>query len=245
MEIDPSGPLKPRLHAILTRATADREALVAGLSAAERAATGTADGWTAKDHLVHITAWRHQAALRLQAAAAGTPPPTEDAIEIFNAARFAEGRLRSWTDVLAAAAAGDVELHTAVDALPEVALADPRGVAWRPDRPLWTLISGNGYEHAVEHYTQFYLERGDLAQATAGQQRLVQTIESLFGRGESLGNVIYNLGCFYARTGQPAPAIAAVREALTLNPGLTEWSRQDADLDSLRADPAFQALYPA
>ena len=36
---------------------------------------------------------------------------------------------------------------------------------------------------------------------------------------------------------------AELAEALRLNPDLIEWSKQDSDLDSIRDDPAYQALY--
>jgi hypothetical protein len=36
-----------------------------------------------------------------------------------------------------------------------------------------------------------------------------------------------------------------VREALAVNPKLTEWSKEDADLVSLHDLPEYQALYTA
>ena len=49
------------------------------------------------------------------------------------------------------------------------------------------------------------------------------------------GVVQYNLACQYALLGQPESAIHALRQALQLNPDLLEWSKQDPDLDSIRA----------
>lgn len=40
-----------------------------------------------------------------------------------------------------------------------------------------------------------------------------------------------------------ARAIEELRKSLQLSPQLVEWSKQDTDLDSLRDDPAYQALY--
>ena len=54
---------------------------------------------------------------------------------------------------------------------------------------------------------------------------------------------LYNLACFYATTGQHDRALSSLPEALQLNPDLIEWSKKDADLDSLRNDPAFGDLY--
>jgi hypothetical protein len=53
------------------------------------------------------------------------------------------------------------------------------------------------------------------------------------------------LACHYALTGQAENAITNLREALALNEGMIEWSRQDPDLKSLHELEAYQALYEA
>jgi hypothetical protein len=55
--------------------------------------------------------------------------------------------------------------------------------------------------------------------------------------------VIYDLGCFYARTGRSEQAIGAIRKALPRVPSLVEWSKLDPDLDALPEIPEFQAHY--
>jgi hypothetical protein len=55
--------------------------------------------------------------------------------------------------------------------------------------------------------------------------------------------VRYNLACHYALSGQKERAISGLREALTLNPDLTEWSKQDPDFVPLRQEAGYQALY--
>ena len=59
------------------------------------------------------------------------------------------------------------------------------------------------------------------------------------------GTVRYNLACHYALTGQKEAAIAALGEALVLNPGLRDWSKQDTDLACLREEPGYLDLYAA
>ena len=54
----------------------------------------------------------------------------------------------------------------------------------------------------------------------------------------------YNLACVYALSGLKDQAIQAVKESFPLNPYLVEWSKKDSDLDSIRQEPAFLALYP-
>ena len=55
--------------------------------------------------------------------------------------------------------------------------------------------------------------------------------------------MIYNTACQHALSGQKATAIAELRQALKLNPGLTEWSKEDSDLVSLHEEADYQALY--
>jgi hypothetical protein len=55
--------------------------------------------------------------------------------------------------------------------------------------------------------------------------------------------VKYNLACHYALLGAKAEAIRELRESLALNPGPIDWSRQDPDLDAVRGEPGYQALY--
>jgi tetratricopeptide (TPR) repeat protein len=235
--------IKPKLHQLVELGRAAQQALLAELSDADRAAIGTADHWAVKDTLVHIATWKGLSALRLRAAVANETPANVDDFQPINEQTFEAHRLQPWDAVLAESEQVDAELLAAIDACPDDLLTNPEGVPWRPGQPLWTLVIGNGYVHPVEHLVQFYLARGDLARASAAQQATVDTARQLFGQGDAYSNAVYNLGCFYAKTGQSAPAIAAVGEALRLNPGLTDWSQEDSDLDSLRAEPAFQALY--
>jgi len=236
--------IKPKLHQLVELGRAAQQALLAGVSDADRAAIGTADHWAIKDTLVHIATWKGLSARRLRAAAANETPANMDDFQTINEQTFEAHRVQPWDAVVAEAEQVDAELLAAIDACPDDLLTNPEGVPWRAGQPLWTVVIGNGYLHPIEHLVYFYLERGDLGRATAAQQATVDTARQLFGEGsDAYGNALYNLGCFYAKTGQAAPAIAAVGEALRHNPSLTEWSKEDSDLDSLRAEPAFQVLY--
>jgi hypothetical protein len=58
------------------------------------------------------------------------------------------------------------------------------------------------------------------------------------------GTNLYNLACFYARFDSAELAVGTLGQALALNPALTEWSKEDSDLDSLRYMDSYKALYP-
>lgn len=242
MDLGRNGPWKPRLLALLDAGQADQQAFTAGLTGEEQAATGSADTWAAKDHLAHLTAWKRLSARLLAAAVAGdtpAPPPDESA---YNNQIFAAQRTRPWSDLVADAAEVHAALAAALQNCADGDLAATDRFPWREGRPLYTLVLGNGYQHPINHYAQFYTDSGRPEQALPFYTWGVDTMRRLFGEGELFSYAIYNLGCFYARTGQAAPALAAVRQALAAYPGLRAWAGEDTDLLPLHGDPAFQAL---
>ncbi|HMA34474.1 MAG TPA: DinB family protein [Chloroflexia bacterium] len=245
MDSTTNRPLKPRLLTLVARGQAAQQAFVAQLTAAERDAWGQADHWSAKDHIAHLTAWRGQAVLLLAAAGRGEPPAASPEEAAYNAQVFAEQRDRPWSDLLADAARVDAAFIAGIESCTEVDLAQPERFPLRGGRALAILVLSHGYQHPIEHFAQFYQDRGDLARAAAVQQAAVATIAEIFGESEAWSFAIYNLGCFYAKTGQARLALDAVGQALAVNPGLREWAGQDSDLVSLHDDPAFQALVGA
>ena len=236
---------KPRLLDLAARGAADLHAFVTALSATERAAVGTADHWSAKDHVAHLTVWKDQSARLLAAAGRGeTPAPIPDE-SVYNAQMFAVWQDRSWADLLAAGVAVDARLAAAITACAEDDFAATDRFPWRAGRPLWTLVYGNGYTHPLEHYVQLHLEAGAPDRALAVQQGAVRVLHDLFGDAEPYSYAVYNLACFYAKTGQVAPALDTLRQALVVNPTMGGWAAEDADFAALHDDPAFQALTQA
>jgi hypothetical protein len=57
------------------------------------------------------------------------------------------------------------------------------------------------------------------------------------------GTVYYNLACVYALADKIDSSLKNIARALSLNPGLKEWSRQDSDLASIQDHPDFLALF--
>jgi hypothetical protein len=121
-------------------------------------------------------------------------------------------------------------------------LSDPNRYAWQEAKPLWGEILGNGVWHPYTHLTEHYQQRGDVARAIVLHESLVHMLAGMGAPSKLGGNAIYNLACVYATNGRPDDALAALPEALRLNPHLVEWSQKDRDLESLWGDPAFQAL---
>jgi hypothetical protein len=97
--------------------------------------------------------------------------------------------------------------------------------------------------HPVIHLAGFAVAHGREPAATRWQEEVAAAVENLDPDPASRGIVRYNLACHYALTGKSAKAIELLRTALAMNPGLTDWSKQDTDLASLRKLPEYEAIY--
>jgi tetratricopeptide (TPR) repeat protein len=216
----------------------DRERrLVDSLDADARTAVGTVERWAPKDHFAHIATWAAYQARRLEARRTGdtpTQPADNDAV-------FLERRDEPWETIWA-------DLMRALDdnAAGVAQVSDEELTALNPNgRSLFSLTLNNTYLHPITHVAQLYEERGDVATAEQVQQEAVATMARLFGKGDQYANAVYSLGCYYALHGRSADAIAQVREALTVNPQLTDQIKEDVDLVSLHDLPEYQALFTA
>jgi len=233
-----------RLLALLTHGQADQDMLAERLSPEERAARGELHAWSAKDHVAHNNFWRQDAARRLQAALAGSSPPDSDDEQALNERVFQEQRETPWEELEAETERLRVEAAALIRRLGPDDLTQRNRYPWQRGGSLERLILTNWYEHPAEHWGDIYLSRNEPDHALEVRQAVVTTVGELFAHDPTTnGYVLYNLGCFYARTGRAEQAIGAIHEALTANPSLREWARQDIDLDSLRALPMFQAIY--
>jgi tetratricopeptide (TPR) repeat protein len=235
--------IKPRLLELIEVARANKRAFIDGLSAAERDEVAPAGQWTARDYITHVTFWEEQRAIRVAAQLRGEePPPSLGEDDEVNARVQAQYGHRSWADVEAEVARVDAVLRDLIAGADAAALADPD---WHPSlqhRPVWLGIADNVFDHPAIHYADYYLAQGDLARATRVRETAVATLARLFHDTPAYTYALYNLGCFYALTGQADQALAAVGEALKRAPDLAAWAGQDSELDSLHDLPAFQAM---
>ena len=229
------------LLTVVDRARALEQTLADFFDDNARAAIGTVAVWAPKDHFVHLAVWQAYQAQRLEAIATGSPPdqPAENDVV------FQEHRDEPWDVVWANAMRALDDDAAAIARVSDEDLTDPNRFPWTNGRSLVSSTIGNIYLHVIEHLVQMHEERDDDASAEQAQLESVTFIRDLFGKGEEYANAVYNLGCFYAKRGRSAEAIAQVREALAVNPELTEWSKVDSDLTSLYELPEYQALYSA
>jgi len=231
---------KPQVLDLLDRAFADLQTFIGTLSEADRAAVGTREHWAIKDAISHNSMWQQRAIERMTAILRDEEPPNTDEYLAINDAHFELYRERSWADTVAEAERTYRALVDLTRSLSEMDLTDPVRFAKANGRPLLRHIVSNGFEHPEMHLAQLYVERGEVEHATQLQEEATARLEEL---PEERGTARYNLACYYALAGQKAKALIELKTALTVNPGLMEWSKQDTDLNSLRDDPAYQALY--
>ncbi|MBT8137742.1 MAG: tetratricopeptide repeat protein [Gammaproteobacteria bacterium] len=79
----------------------------------------------------------------------------------------------------------------------------------------------------------------DLGETQRGEQLLLRAMAT----DPTEAAVLYNAACFYARIGDADRAVELL-EQVRLPRMAAEWARNDPDLDTLRGNPRFDALYP-
>jgi len=237
--------LRSKLVELIEQTCQEEQALFARLSEGERAVRGEPDRWSPKDTIAHVAAWKTRLAEDLAAAARGETPVRDEDFEAVNARIFEENRDRSWPEILDQAAEACRQLVEQVEKTSEPELGGTETLPWQGERPLWRVIVGTGIIHPIAmHLDPLLLQRGDKEYATDLQEEVAKLLGELDDSQNWQGLVRYNLACHHALAGETETAIEKLREALELNPKLTEWSKEDPDLASLREEPGYLALYP-
>lgn len=232
--------LKTRLIQLLDLAQSFRKQLLADFSSDADKRSGTWEQWSLKDELTHVVAWQLNALARMAALIHAEPVPDFSDYEKINRAIYDTNRDRTLADIAAEGDRAYTDFVALIQSLPADDLAQSARFSDQEPRSLAEQIMGNGFEHPVAHYADYYRRRGDLAKAT---QLVEASVAAVADWPEQYGIARYNLACFYALSGQTELALSELREALQLRPSLIEWSQQDTDLASLHAEPAYQALY--
>ena len=233
---------KENLLDLLDRTHQETQDFIASLTGEQRAQVGAADDWSAKDLVAHITTWNERLIDRHEAAARGEPIPTYGPDDHENAQIFEAHRDWSWDAIQRKMDEVHDRLTRLVQTTSEADLTDSQRFEWLRGAPLWRRIAGDA-THVLIHLGQFSEEHGNHAYAEGIQQRTTDPLLALDNSPEWRGVTLYNLACYHALAGRHDTAIEQLGEALRLNPGLIEWSKQDPDFNGIRSSPAYQALY--
>ena len=229
-----------RLLDLLRQGHLDEEAFLRELPETERAAIGTPQLWSAKDHIVHRTFWHQDLVLKLTAILQHqeVEPNKEDDDQI-NARVFEAHRLDSFSAIHAESERVYAQLITLLEQLSEEDLMDSHRFApISGERPLYGSFLGSCYEHDQEHLAQYYSDRNYREQTIAIREQCAKRIVEVEVPAWVKGWFLYNLACFYAQLPELKRAAALLQEALTLAPDLKEHSMRDPDLAALRDQSA-------
>lgn len=232
-------PFKPILLDLLRQARIAQDAFVQALDTTERAATGSPDHWSAKDHVAHMTFWRQRLVLKLQAIQRRETPADSGDFEHLNPIIFEQQRQRPWSEVLTESDQAYAELLSLTDQLTDDDLTAFNRFDWLPDGwPLYTAFMGFCYEHAQQHFAQYYLDRDrdDFPRARRCYEVWAERVVQAEVPEPLKGYVLYNLACFYATHAELEQASTTFRQACTLYPSLKELARTDPDLVALRSN---------
>jgi tetratricopeptide (TPR) repeat protein len=232
--------LKTQLIQLLDLGRAFQQQFIADLDPAERSTAGTWENWSVKDELAHVIAWQLNSLARIAALLHAEPVPDFSNYHVINRSIYDTNHDRTLAEI---AAEGDRAYTAFVDVIQsssEDDLTRPLHFSEKEASTLAAQIMGNGLEHPVVHYADYYRRSGELDKALRVYEASVAAVADW---PEQYGLARYNLACFFALNGQADQAIVALGDALRLRPDLVEWSKQDTDLMALRSMAAYQALY--
>jgi tetratricopeptide (TPR) repeat protein len=231
------------MRTVVTGLVGFAAALEQELLATRRAAEpGSADCWAAAPLVAHNTEFKHQQVQRLTAIAAGTTPPEFAEIDHGSAAVY-----QRYAALPAAAVAADSwqaagALIDGLAVLPDEDLLDPARHPWLRGRMLWLQVIVRGFWHPAGHLGEYYLGHGEPEQAVGVATRAVATAAGLDAPAAARGMASYNLACVQARAGRPDDALAALTEAVGLNPDVRANAARDPDLAALRDSGRLAAV---
>jgi hypothetical protein len=235
--------IKRQLIDLLDYTYTQEQDFAAGLSESERATVDALERWSAKDNLAHCAAWQKILAGNLAAAAAGGPYERAEEIDRKNDEFFTLHQADSWEVIMLDLKLAYQALAGQTRRLSEKELASEEVLPWQQGRPLWRLIVGNGALHPLSHLATCYSLNGQGKKGLAIFEAALPGLAALSSEAPWQGMLVYDLACFSALAGEKSRAIESLKKAFQLAPEFTEWSKQDSDLDSLRAETEFRALY--
>lgn len=200
------------------------------------------DDWSAKDNLAHVAHWQEHLADNLQAIRQGKLPQRVEQIHPANDTAYQAHRADTWEQVQEFLENSYQRLVQDTRGFSQAELDSCDFFPWHSNRPLWRTIAGYAILHPYSHLAGV-AGKHDLAGSILESYQAIQAdLLALDDDPAWQGLVYYDLACFCALAGEKPGALQALAAAFRLAPDLREWSQQDSDLDSLRADPTYQAM---
>ena len=232
---------KKTLIRLLNYARACLQEFSDSIPESEHTLIGEPDHWTAKDHLAHIAYWQADFNHRLARRDKQTPQATD--VDKENLKVFHLYRDKTWLEVRQLLDETFQGFSRDLRLLSEEDLQSMTLLPSISNRALWQSIIGNGIVHPLSHLGMVYSERGDRHKTIDIEETILEDLQSLDESSKWRSMNIYNLACAYSLAGYPDKAIEQLKEALQLNPELTDWSTHDPDLNPLHELVEYKKLY--
>ena len=233
--------MKNKLTELLEKGYQAEREFIASLSDKERNTNGTFEQWTAKDNVAHNSYWRKRQADDVMDVLAGRSLQVDD--DEINAKVYAQFKDQSWTEIETLLDTSLKRMREALTALSEEDLQSDKFYPWDQGRPLWRELVENIYTHMIIHLSEWYIKKGNIARAAKTYREMTAQLATLDDSPVWQGTIRYNNACSFSLLGDKETAINELREALKLNPDLTEWSQQDPNFELIREEAGYKALY--
>jgi hypothetical protein len=233
--------MKNKLTELLEKGYQAEREFIASLSDEERNANGTFEQWTAKDNVAHNSYWRKRQADDVMDVLAGGSLQVDD--DEINERVYSRYKDQSWEEIDTLVETGLKRMGAALTALSEEDLKSDKFYPWEQGKPLWRELVENIYTHIIIHLSEWYIKKGNTARAAEMYREMTAQLATLDDSPDWQGTIRYNNACSFSLLGDKETAISELREALKLNPGLTEWSQQDPDFEPIRDEAGYKALY--
>jgi hypothetical protein len=203
---------------------------------------GSLKQWALRDDVIHCAYYIQQFADRLAWPRDHAKVDGSDYLKV-NDDVWAAHQTESWSQTMTMLEDACRAVIAGLEKLTDEELNDGATFTWMGGQSVAQYIPGLVFTHGLMHIQYALLREGMTKAAIENADMAYRMIEPLDTSEAGRGRNLYNKACSYALAGHRAEAIPMVREAVKLAPSLLEWSKQDSDLDGLRDDPQFVAIY--
>ncbi|MBN2258615.1 MAG: DinB family protein [Anaerolineaceae bacterium] len=233
---------KPQLFSTINTTLQEFRELGSLLPAEALNTKGSLTHWAVRDDVIHCAYYIQQFADRMTWPRDHARMDDNDYLKV-NDEVWTAHQTENWMASLDMLEKACGDMITRLQPLSEAELNDVKAFTWMGGQSVADYVTGLVYVHGMMHIQYAFIREGMVDAAIASADKVYQMVEALVSSEAGRGRNLYNKACSYALAGRKADAIKMVMNAVKIAPNLLEWSRKDSDLDCLRDDPEFQAIY--
>jgi len=213
-----------------------------GLTEKQTKEKGSLKKWSAKDILSHLVFWGNHFNSQAEKAKSGEKVPLAgDYFDQVNDGVLIEHMEQPFSEALIELERSFKKSAEILESFSSDELNDKEKFEYLNGRTFIDNALGTLGWHVAHHISDFYVKNDQIEKAIALQEKYTKKLRD-FPAWEA--NAIYNLACFFTLIGEKEKAIINLETAFIARPDLIEWSKKDNDLDALREDKDFKALFP-